>query len=163
MTEDIGKSTTWAPSMDGIRNAHLAEANALETILAALASKQQESMTALRREVEKIAAEQTKLAAARRGRNLKEPLGSLNEAAQAEDGASSGKRSDRVINSEAGGSDAVEKMSRVNNSMVECPNQVAGTAETATSDTDKDEQLEEDRGQFEGMQYRSLEHCRCTE
>lgn len=151
MTEGIGKTTTWVPSMDDIRNAHLAEANALETILAALASKQQASMTALRREVEKIAAEQAKLAAAKRGRKLKEPLGSLNEAAQGGDGASSGNRSDRVMDSEAGSDEAVEKMSRVNNSTVECPNQVAGTVETATSDTDEDEQLEDDKGRFEGM------------
>lgn len=145
----MGEPTTWVPSMDDIRNAHLAEANALETILATLASKQQASMAALRREVEKIAAEQAKLAAAV-GRKPRGSLTSLSEATQGGDGASCGTRSDR--GNEAGSGDAAGQLPRVNSTM-ECTSQgVVGILETAASDNDEeDDLLDEDNGQFEGM------------
>lgn len=47
------------PGMQGIRDAHFAQARALEIILLELTSKQQSSITALQREVEAIAARQS--------------------------------------------------------------------------------------------------------
>ena len=48
-------SATWMPEMSDIRLAHVAQADALETVVSALASKQQASIAALRREVKAIA------------------------------------------------------------------------------------------------------------
>lgn len=61
-----GASTTpslpsWLPEMADIRAAHLAQASALESVVAILASKQQSSMLALKRQVDAMALAQRKV------------------------------------------------------------------------------------------------------
>lgn len=60
VAEAGAEASSWASSMEGIRRAHIAEADALEKIVSALASKQQSSISALRRQVEAIAARQSR-------------------------------------------------------------------------------------------------------
>lgn len=56
-------SAAWMPDLSDVRQAHLAQADALETVVSALASKHQSSIEALRRQVEAIVAWQLEVEA----------------------------------------------------------------------------------------------------
>ncbi|CAM9362217.1 unnamed protein product, partial [Hapterophycus canaliculatus] len=53
---DLPEEVPWVPRMDAIRKAQLAEVDALESVVGALASKQQSAITKLRRQVDTIMA-----------------------------------------------------------------------------------------------------------
>lgn len=63
MGEVVGGAPPWMPSMTDMRNAHLAQVEALETIVSAIGAKQQSSISELNRQVEAIMEWQTEITA----------------------------------------------------------------------------------------------------
>lgn len=59
---DVPDEAPWVPPMDAIRRAQLAEVDALESVVGALASKQQSAITKLRRQVDTIMAWKSQIA-----------------------------------------------------------------------------------------------------
>lgn len=75
-TEELPEEVPWVPRMDAIRKAQVAEVEALEEVVGALASKQQSSITKLRKQMNTIlawkaqtTAKDRKVAARRAGAN----------------------------------------------------------------------------------------------
>lgn len=66
MEDPPPQEAPWAPRMDDIRQAQLAEVDALERVVGALASKQQSSITKLRKQVEMIMAWKSEVTAMNR-------------------------------------------------------------------------------------------------